>query len=208
MIDFALFLAVLGICSGTFAILQTLGLRAHRPRRILCYLLGVYVVSATVTVAISAVFLRPFFSSLSCFAVGLGGTLLTCFFAAGLYSFLGPATADRSCTAHFLMLLRQEPDGAYDAERLVRRFDGRVFMEKRFDECLNAGLIQIRDGRVSLTSKGLRMANLYAAQLRGFRLDCRDEFNHSFPECQAHDEVATDETEACAEMHTCSEVGR
>lgn len=180
MTDVALSFACLGIGSVVFGLLQTLGLRKHRPRRILCYLLGVYLASAGMTTSLSAVWFRPLFSSEAVFYVAITGMWIAGFFAAGLYAFLGPATADRSCTAHFLMLLRAQADHSHDAQRLIDRFDGRAFMRKRFKECLQARLICWEDGHVSLTDKGRCVARLYAAQLSSFHLDQRHEFDDPF----------------------------
>ena len=202
MIDFLLFLATLTGCMTAFAGLQTLGLRLQRPRRLLLYLLFVYFATAIATIVLSFVIARPYFSSASCYAVALGGTLLTSFFAAGLYSFLGPATADRSCTAHFLMLLRECPNATAESEQLIERFDGRVFMEKRFAECCNANLIQLDGATVRLTSKGMRMANLYAVQLHGFHLHRRAEFENSFTE-ESTTSCESGGDQDCAKMVTC-----
>lgn len=180
MNDVVLFFACLGLGLVLYAVLQTVGLRAHRPQRLLCYLLAVYLTSAALATILSAIWLRPAFSSHASYCVAATGTIVAGFFAAGLYAFLGPATADRSCTAHFLLLMRRKPGHAFSAEQLISQFDGRVFMEKRFDECLRARLIQREQDRVLLTDKGLWMARLYAAQLSGLRLDQRDEFDDSF----------------------------
>jgi coproporphyrinogen III oxidase-like Fe-S oxidoreductase len=75
-------------------------------------------------------------------------------------TFLGPATADRTATAHLLIHLLTSED-AIDAAGLAAEFDFDAFIRKRLDECREANLIHVNNDRVQLTGKGRALAKMF-----------------------------------------------
>ena len=96
MTDIFWFFALFFSCLVVFAVLHVIGLRRHRPVRLMLYLMGNYAFSASLA---SGLFFWAFgnqFSSPGCYAVANTGAVIAGFFASAFYIFLGPATADRS----------------------------------------------------------------------------------------------------------------
>jgi len=179
--DLALFLVLFGVHLAAFALLHVVGLRTHLPNRILTYLAGTYLLGAILAGALGKAVLAPGFSHPAAYAMAHAGAALAGFFAAALYAFLGPATADRSLTAHLLVYLLDSPGYRRSRAAVLEAYSATDFLEKRYEECLGAALLEEDDDAVQLTPKGVLVARLYARMLRSLALDARSEYAASFP---------------------------
>lgn len=179
--DLLLLLVLLGMCGLSFLGLHVLALRLYDPKRLLVFLLGTYLLAATGASILGYFWLSGRFSSPSAFWVACAGAVLAGLFAAMLYAFLGPATADRSLTAHFLVYLLSRPGRAARPEEIAAAFDSDGFLAKRYAECNAAGILSIGPERIRLTAKGSWLARLYALQLRALGLSRRSQHLPSFP---------------------------
>jgi hypothetical protein len=160
-----------------FACLQAAVIRLFRPRRLLLISLLTFAGSTMLLLAMERAGFAQLFETREAF-VNFGlivacGSLGLC----GLYTFLGPATADRSATAHMLiwLLRNQEP---IQLETLRCAFDADAFINKRLAECRGAQIVNIDSKSVHLTRKGRALARalvwisnlLQISRLRGFVL--------------------------------------
>ena len=105
---------------------------------------------------------------------------VACFFTYQLFFFLGPATADRSLTAHFLMLLLDSPEQTLSQKEVLKRYKGDSFLLKRYDECGEAGLVHRRDSSLTLTGQGKLFARMYSALVSLYQLDQRSRWHTLF----------------------------
>ncbi len=107
------------------------------------------------------------------------------FFAYQLFFFLGPATADRSLTAHLLLYL--EKHEGVPAEKLMRDHDARAFLDKRLDECSETGLIARDAARIALAPRGRVLARIYAGFNALYGLRDRDRWHEFFKRASRDD---------------------
>jgi len=181
MSDIFWFFAVFFVCLGVFAAAHVVCLRRHRPVRLMLYLMGIYVVSACFSSLLCYWVFADQFSSPGTYAVANTGAVVAACFAGFLYIFLGPATADRSLTAHLLVYLYRSANGPCSEKDILEAYSPRVFLEKRYRECRRAGLLERSDGMLTLSVKGKCVAAMYDRLLRVLALEKREEFYFSFP---------------------------
>ncbi len=168
--DVALFALLFILQIGLFFILHCLVLRTFRKRNLL-YCAAASAFAATGIAIILGYFLfSGMFSSAGAWAVSITGSALASLFACGLYTFLGPATADRSLACQMLVTLRESPGGKGTREKLFLDFDPDGFVEKRIDECKEEALLVEAEGELGLTEKGQKLADKYIFLLRLLRL--------------------------------------
>ncbi len=188
ILDLFLFFVILILCLSVFAVFHVAALCFLDPRRLLVFLASLYFLGALAASVFSFLFIANHFSSFECYLTSNVGAVLAGFFASALYSFLGPATADRSLTAHFLIFLLEQPDRTIHRNRVLERFSPRNFLEKRYDECQRAEIIQMETNTIQLTKKGESIARIYAFGFRLLNLGSRSQFLDSFPkELERHD---------------------
>jgi hypothetical protein len=121
------------------------------------------------------------FSTPQSYAVSAAGSGVAAVFACGLYTFLGPATADRSLACQLLVFLYSKAGTACRREDLNLRFDSTGFIEKRIDECKKEDIIEDINGTMVLTEKGKRIARVYIFLLRSLGLRERSDYKEYFP---------------------------
>jgi hypothetical protein len=166
------FLAI--ACFSVTVFAHAFALRFRPNLSLLTTSLGTSVVASFVFSLGVFVFAAPYFEQ----SIYAG----TCsFFAYQLFFFLGPATADRS----LLMLLRStEQVGMTEADIQAHHLP-ESFIEKRLEECLDAGLIGRKGERFLLSSRGIFFARVYLLLARIYKLHARDNWYYSFsPERQ------------------------
>jgi len=105
---------------------------------------------------------------------------VTAFFAYQLFFFLGPATADRSMTAHLLLYLQSRGSDGAGIEALLTDYEPEQFLHKRLQECTSTGLISSSGDAVRLAWRGRLMARTYAALMSMYRLKRRPQWRDSF----------------------------
>ena len=147
-----------------FLLAQCVMIRTLRPGRLLLSSLAVFLVSSILFLTVQFLVVRSSFASASAFVnfgvIVIVGSVGIC----GLYTFLAPATADRSATAHMLVYLAGQSDWPR-AEEIRTAFDGAAFVDKRFAECTDANIICVDEGRMKITDKGRRLARIFAMML-------------------------------------------
>ncbi len=166
----ALFVMLFVLQLALFFVIHCFVLRAFRKRNLLyCAAASAFTATAAVTVLGYFLFARMF-SSPGAAAVSLAGSALASLSTCGLYTFLGPATADRSLACQMLVTLRESPGGRIARENLLRGFDPDGFVEKRIDECREEAILADAGGELILTEKGRKLADKYIYLLRLLRL--------------------------------------
>lgn len=167
--DLGLFALLFILQTGLFFVFHCIVLRAFKKRNIL-YCAATSALAAAGIAIIIGFFLSGRFSSEGAWAVSIAGSALSSLFACGLYTFLGPATADRSLACQMLVTLRESPGGKGTRYILFQGFDPAGFVEKRIDECKEEALLVEADGELALTEKGRKLADKYIFLLRLLRL--------------------------------------
>jgi len=180
MTDILWFFAIFFTYLGVYGLLHVAGLRRHRPVRLMLYLMGVYAVGAMVASVLCHWAFADRFSSPGAYSVANTGAVVAGFFASAFYILLGPATADRSLTAHLLIYLRQSNHQGQAEPDLLAAFSPGTFLQKRYRECRRAGLLERNQGEVRLSVMGGWVAAVYDLLLKGLALDRRGEFYFSF----------------------------
>ncbi|HML94765.1 MAG TPA: hypothetical protein PKC29_04985 [Thermodesulfobacteriota bacterium] len=159
--DTALFGLLFILQPGLFFVFHIFALRTFRNRNLL-YCAAASALAATGAVTLAGYFfLSEMFSSPGAWAVSLAGSALASLFACGLYTFLGPATADRSLACQMLVALRESPGGKGTRDGLFRGFNPDGFIEKRIGECREESLLTGAGGELVLTEKGRKLADKY-----------------------------------------------
>jgi len=87
-----------------------------------------------------------------------------------LYAFSGPSAADRSFSAHMVILLSKSKNGAMSLSELKSRYPLEQILEKRFYEHRNVGLITIHEDEIKITPRGRLIARIYMGLIRLLRL--------------------------------------
>jgi hypothetical protein len=162
-----------------FVILHAILVRAMSPQRLLRFSAAAFVVATGVFLVVTHLVAGTRFDSMASFA-GFGmlvfvGSAGFC----GLYTFLGPATGDRSATAHMLIFLA-EHGGRLQTDAITSGFDGDAFVRKRFAECMQSEIIEIGDDSVHLTAKGRRLAAIYKWMCAVMKLESLPGYSFSF----------------------------
>lgn len=147
-----------------YVVVHCFVIRLMHPRRLLTVSVGVFLLSTGIFLGIEIYFLDNQFTSESTVAgysiLVLIGSCGLC----GLYTFLGPATADRSATAHMLVYLNQ-CGGTLTTRQIVDAFDAQGFIRKRLAECETARILRSKKKRYFSPRE--------AAHCDGFSLDAR-----------------------------------
>jgi hypothetical protein len=172
-------LASIVLCAAWFVPVHAILTRVCSPARLLVFSVMAFLVSTAAFLAISYSVVGHRFVDTASFVnygtIVLAGSGGLC----GLYTFLGPATADRSATAHMLTCLA-EHGGRLPTDAITSGFDGEAFVRKRFAECMQAGIIEIRDESVHLTAKGRRLAAIYKWMCAVMKLESLPGYSFSF----------------------------
>jgi len=163
-----------------FLVLHFLILRFFSKSSLLYSSIVAILLTVSIVTTLSYLFISDQFSAFESYAVSVFGSGLGAIFAGFLYTFLGPATADRSLASQMLSLLNDVPDRCLSREEIFDRYDSRGFIEKRIDECRAENIIEERNGAVILTEKGKKIAQLYLYLLRSLRLREREGYREYF----------------------------
>jgi hypothetical protein len=162
-----------------FVVLQAATVRIVRPQRLLVSSALAFVASLALTVGPALIAARP--NSWTAIhvlewalVVGIGSVGLC-----GLYVFLGPATADRSATAHLLAYLARN-GGEHESAAVVAAFDRGAFVRKRFAECEAAGILSREGSHVALTRKGRAIATIFSGLSSALEIEKLPGYSFSF----------------------------
>src|SRR5438874_4732461 len=156
--DLLAFLAVFALCWVVFMPLHVVAVRLRRGANLLTTVNAAIVGSAIAAAAGSWLWLGGMFSSDQVKAVACVGAGLSFLGFGGLYNLLGPASVDRSISAHIIKLIYLSPRHRIDEAELFKLYTHSDVLEKRFNECAEIGFIERRGKELGLTSKGRRVA--------------------------------------------------
>ncbi len=180
VIDLALLCLLLLFQIIVFLLLHFVTLRVFAAKNLLYASVSTVVISVAL-VAVSSYFLiSDWFSTFESYALSVAGSGIGAIFACGLYTFLGPLTADRSLASQLLVFLYKKAGSECSREELYHRFDSAGFIEKRIDECEKEAIIEDFGETVKLTEKGKRIARGYIFLLRSLGLRERKEYKQYF----------------------------
>ena len=160
--DLLLFLSVFATSASVFVPLHLIAVRANRGRKLLSTVNAMICLSAFIGGTIGWLLLGPLFSSpavkvVSCVA---GGFSFLGF--GGVYNLLGPASADRSISAHIVNLIYLAPGHRMSKAELFGLYTQSDILEKRFVEFAAIGVIEQHNSKLTLTAKGRRIAQIFA----------------------------------------------
>jgi hypothetical protein len=179
--DLLLFCCLFLLQTITFLGAQFAILRLFANERLLYSSVAAIIISVAFITLLSYFLVSDYFSGIESFAVSLLGSGLATVFGCSLYTFLGPATADRSLASHLLILLYNMPGGS-SREEILLRFNPSGFIEKRIDECKKENIIADQNGTLILTEKGKIIARVYNFLLCFLRLRERNAYIEYFPD--------------------------
>jgi len=106
--DLALFALLFILQIGLFLISHCIVLRSFRKRNLLYCAAASVLASAGIAILFGYFLFSGMFSSGGAWAVSITGSALASLFACGLYTFLGPVTADRSLACQMLVSLTEK----------------------------------------------------------------------------------------------------
>jgi hypothetical protein len=179
--DLSLFFALFLFQMIFFFFLHFIILRIFAKSNILCSSTIAALVSVSSVTLLSYFLVSGVFSSPESYAVAAAGSGVAAIFACGLYTFLGPATADRSLACQLMVFLSGKPGAECRREDLYNRFDSADFIEKRIEEFKKENIIEDRIESIILTDRGRRIAAVYAFLLRSLGLRERNDYREYFP---------------------------
>jgi hypothetical protein len=159
--DLVLYFAVIAMCGLVFLVLHVVAIRSRKGDRLLGTLCVTIGVSALAGVAMGWWLLGDEFSSAGARLVACIGAGLTFPGYAGLYGLMGPASVDRSVSAHIVKLIYLAPQHCLKEAELFSLYTHADMLEKRFRECLEAGIIERRGDELGVTRRGARIARFY-----------------------------------------------
>ena len=163
-----------------FFFLQIIILRLFTNRDLLYSSVFTAFLSVFLVIISSYFLIADHFSSMESFVLSAAGSGLAAIFACGLYTFLGPVTADRSLASQLLVLLHNMPSATIPRDDLFPLFNSVGFIEKRIDECKKEAIIVERNDSIILTEKGKRIAGMYIFLLRAINMCERKEYKQYF----------------------------
>ena len=102
-VDLALFFLLFVFIMVLFLAFQIASLWLFKNINILYLSASAVLLSIVLVSVASYFFISGNFSSFNTYVLSIAGSGLAAIFASGLYTFLGPATADRSLTTHFFV---------------------------------------------------------------------------------------------------------
>jgi hypothetical protein len=162
LIDLLLFASVLVISGLVFLPLHVIAVRRRRGKDIVSTVNAAIGVSAVVGGAVGWLLLGGLFSSEGAKAVACVGAGLSFAGFAAVYNLVGPASVDRSISAHIVNLISEAPGQRMSIDDLYRFYTHVDVLEKRFAECADVGVLERDGSQLALTARGRRISRLYA----------------------------------------------
>ena len=163
-----------------FFFLQIIVLRLFPNKDLLYSSVFTAFLSVLIAMILSYFLIAEYFTSKESYVISVVGSGLAAIFASGLYTFLGPVTADRSLASQLLVFLSTMPDSRTTKDNVFKSYNSNGFMEKRFEECRKEQIITETTETVALTKKGKKFAKVYIFLLNALSLRNRVEYRHYF----------------------------
>ena len=105
------------------------------------------------------------FESADLLLVTITGAAGAAFFALSLYGFMGPVCADRSLSAHMVIILNSA-GGVLTKMQLKEKYTQDMVLDKRLEEHHEVGVIKLDSDNIILTTKGRRIAYAYELMIK------------------------------------------
>jgi hypothetical protein len=159
--DTLLYFGVVILAGLVFLPLHAITIRAFGGSRIITAL-NVSIALSALAGAIAGRWL--FGGGLTCPGAGIlapvAGALTFAGFA-GIYGLIGPVSVDRSVSSHIVSLVYLAPSHRIAEAELFRLYTHGDVLQKRFDECVEAGIIAREGNELTTTPLGARIARTY-----------------------------------------------
>jgi hypothetical protein len=159
--DVLLYFAIMVVGGIVFLPLHIVSVRLRGGAKLITTLIAVIGVSTLVAVAVGWLVLGGEFSSPGAAAVACVGGGLSFAAYAGLYSLLLPSSVDRSVSVHIVKLLYLAPQHRMTEAELLELYTHDDMLGKRFNDCIETGIIRRDSDQLVLTPHGARIAWLY-----------------------------------------------
>jgi hypothetical protein len=181
--DLILYFTVIALCSVVFLVSHLAAIRLKQGDRLLTTLCVAIGFSAFAGAGLGWWLLGGEFSSAGARLVACVGAALTFPGYAGLYGLMGPASVDRSVSAHIVKLIYLAPHHRLKEGELFKLYTHEDMLEKRFRECMESGIIERRGDELGVTPRGARIARFYIVlgKLLGMRLWYLDRYHDNLP---------------------------
>jgi len=182
--DLLLYGSVFAISGLIFLPLHILAVRAtHGAKLILTVNLAIGA-SAIAAAVIAWLSFGSLFSSEGAKAVACVAGGISFLGFGGVYNLLGPASVDRSVSAHMVNVIYQAPGHRMTKQELFACYTHEDVLEKRFDECTRIGVIERHGPELVLTPSGRRISLVFAimGKVVGIRPWYLDRYRARHPE--------------------------
>jgi hypothetical protein len=161
--DLLWYFVAVGLCGAIFLLAHVVVIRATHGQQLIRMLAACIALSALVGPAIGWWILGDSFTSQSARLLAFVGGALTFVGFAGVYCVLGPISVDRSVSSHIVELVYLGPGHRLRKAELFELYTHADVLEKRFQDCLETGIIK-RDGEeLATTPRGERIARIFLA---------------------------------------------
>ena len=161
--DLLLYFVTVGLCGAVFLLVHVVVIRATHGQQLIRMLAACIALSALVGPSIGWWILGDSFTSPSARLLACVGGALTFVGFAGVYCVLGPISVDRSVSSHIVELVYLGPGHRLKKAELFELYTHADVLEKRFQDCLETGIIE-RDGEeLATTPRGERIARIFLA---------------------------------------------
>lgn len=172
MKDLTLYLAIIALSGVIFLPLHIVAIRARHGDKLITTIIATIGVSAAIGVGGGWWAFGGEFSSEGAKLVACVGGGLTFLGFAGLYGLLGPSSVDRSVSVHIVKLVNLAPGRRIKEADLLKLYTHGDMLEKRFNDCIDTGIIERRGEELVVTPRGARIAFIYSAigSILGMRL--------------------------------------
>jgi hypothetical protein len=181
--DLGLYFAVIAVCGAVFLLSHLAAIRLRRGDRLLTTLSVAIGFSAFAGAGLGWWLFGGEFSSAGARLVACAGAALTFPGYAGLYALMGPASVDRSISAHIVNLIYLAPRHRLKEGELFKLYTHEDVLEKRFRECMESGIIERRSDELGVTPRGARIARFYISlgKMLRMRLWYLDRYHDNLP---------------------------
>ena len=169
MKDLLLYLVVTVVCGVIFLPLHVIAIRARSGAKLITTLNAAVAASALIGGCLGWWIFSGDFSSQGARLVAcLGGSLTFAGYAI-VYTLFGPISVDRSISAHVVQLVYLAPGHRIKEADLFRLYTHADVLGKRFEECIEAGIIGRQGDELLVTPRGTRIARPVPTSIRWTR---------------------------------------
>lgn len=161
--DLLLYFVTVVLCGVIFLVVHVVVIRATHGRQLIRMLAACIALSALVGSAVGWWMVGDGFTSQSARLLAYVGGALTFAGFAGVYCLVGPISVDRSVSSHIVELVYLGPGHRLREAELFELYTHADVLEKRFQDCLETGIIKREGEEIATTPRGERIARIFLA---------------------------------------------